>query len=297
MNSTSFTLFNLLYDIANQWVEDEKKVKGSIIGNLIKTIEKKGYLRDAQIGAVKIYLWLKEKGDAGKLSDLIKNGTVFVNDKLIFYSGDNDYLTKPIKRYLNRYLQDTGIRDLDYYLRSNVEEEAYSKFLDDLFEDFDYPNYLFSLPMGAGKTFLMATFMYIDLYMLLKTGDKKRYASNFIVLAPSARKTAILPALKTIKLFNPKVVLPNNEANLLKRMMKIEVLDDTAKDDKLQNQNPNLSKINRTINGHPIANVFILNAEKVLPESIDEEEFKNLSKGQKTRIKKAEKIKIKNADI
>ena len=74
-------------------------------------------------------------------------------------------------------------------------------------------------------------------------------------------------------------------------MLKIEVLDDTAKDDKLQNQNPNLSKINRTINGHPIANVFILNAEKVLPEAVEEEEFSNLPKGQKTRIKKAEKIK------
>ena len=291
MNNSSFTLFNLLYDIASQWVEEEKKVKGSIVGNLIKTIEKKGYLRDAQVGAVKIYLWLKEKGNASKLSDLIKNGTVFINDQLIFYSGDNDYKDKPIKRYLNRYLQDTGVKDLDPYLRINVDDEVYSKFLDDLFEDFDYPNYLFSLPMGAGKTFLMATFIYIDLYMVLKTGDKERYSSNFIVLAPSARKTAILPALKTIKLFNPKAILPNNEANLLKKMLKIEVLDDTAKDDKLQNQNPNLSKINRTINGHPIANVFILNAEKVLPEAVEEEEFNNLPKGQKTRIKKAEKIK------
>ena len=89
---------------------------------------KKGYLRDAQVGAVKIYLWLKEKGNANKLSDLIKDGTVFINDQLIFYSGDNDYKDKPIKRYLNRYLQDTGVRDLDPYLRINVDDEVYSNF-------------------------------------------------------------------------------------------------------------------------------------------------------------------------
>lgn len=291
MKYSDFTLFNLLYEIANRWIEEEKRTKGSIIGNLIKLIEKKGKLRDAQIEAIKIYLWLKEKGNASKLSDLIKSGEVFINDQLIFYSGDNDYIEKPTKRYINRYLQDSGVRDLDSYLRINAEDEVYTKLVEDLFEDFDYPNYLFSLPMGAGKTFLMATFIYIDLYMFLKTGDTKRYSNNFIVLAPSARKTAILPALKTIKLFNPKWILPDADANVLKRMVKIEVLDDNAKDDKLQNQNPNLSKINRTINGHEYANIFILNAEKVLPEKVEPEEFEQLTKGQKTRIKKSEKIK------
>lgn len=302
MNNSSFTLFNLLYDIALDWTEEEKKAKGSIIGNLIKLIENKGKLRDAQIGAIKIYLWLKEKGNAQKLSDLIKNGDLFINDKLIFYSGDNDYKDKPAKRYLNRYLQDTGVKDLDSYLRINVEDEEYLKLIDNLFEDFDYPNYLFSLPMGAGKTFLMAIFIYIDLYMYLKTGDTERYAYNFIVLAPSARKTAILPALKTIKLFNPSWILPDAEAKTLKKLLKIEILDDSAKDDKLQNQNPNLSKINRTINGHEYANVFILNAEKVLPEKVLQEEYELLPKSQKTRIKKAEKIKdalsnLKNIQI
>lgn len=303
MNNSSFTLFNLLYDIATDWIEEEKTTKGSIIGNLIKTIERKGKLRDAQIEAVKIYLWLKEKGNAQKLSDLIKNGEVFINDKLIFYKGDNDYIQKPAKRYLNRYLQDTGVKDLDSYLRINVDDDAYTKLLEDLFEDFEYPNYLFSLPMGAGKTFLMATFIYINLYMSIKTHDQDRYSTNFIILAPSARKTAILPALQTIKLFNPSWILPEADANYLKKLLKIEVLDETAKDDKLQNQNPNLSKINRTINGHETANVFILNAEKVLPESnITDEEFEQLPLGQQTRIRKADRIKkalakLKNIEI
>ena len=181
MNNTKFTLFDLLNDIATDWLDNQKKTKGSIVGNLIKNIEKKGKLRDAQIEAIKIYLWLKEEGKNKKLSELIKEGVPFINDKIIFYPGDNDYIDKPAKRYLNRYLQDSGIRNLDDYLRVNLPYDEYEKLLDNLFEDFDYPNYLFSLPMGAGKTFLMAALIYLDLYMNEKTGDNT-YASNFIII-------------------------------------------------------------------------------------------------------------------
>ena len=291
MNSTKFTLFDLLYDIATDWIEEQKKTKGSIVGNLFKTIEKKKKLRDAQIEAIKIYLWLKEVGRNKKLSELIKEGTPFINDKLIFYPGDNDYIDKPAKRYLNRYLQDSGIRNLDDYLRVNLPYEEYEKLLDNLFEDFNYTNYLFSLPMGAGKTFLIATFIYIDLYMYEKTNDEI-YSNNFIIIAPQARKTAILPALKTIKLFNPKWILPDSDASRLKKKIRIEVLDEIKNADKLQNQNPNLAKIRRTTYNHDDCNVFILNAEKVIPTSdIVDGNIENLSLAQQTKIIRSEQIK------
>ena len=293
MNNSKFTLYEILYEKANEWIKKEKGIKGSIVGNLIKYIEKKDKLRDAQIEAIKIYLWLKEKGKNSKLSSLIKDGTIFKdNINSIYYPGDENYLDLPSKRYINRYLQDSEIRNLYDFLNTDLPYNKYEEFVDNLFEDYEYPNYLFSLPMGAGKTFLIAAFIYIDLYMVEKTTDTQKYSRNFIVLAPSAKKTAILPALKTIKLFDPKWIIPEADANRLKRLLKFEVLDEIANADKLQNQNPNLVKIRRTTHEHLYANVFILNAEKVLPSSdISEEEFNKMSLGQQTRIKHAIQIK------
>ena len=287
-----FTLYYSIASMAEQFIKSEKHKKGSIVGNLIKYIERNNKLRDAQRLAIEIYLWLKEKGNNQKLSTLIKDGKIFEsNTANILYPSDSLYFDKPSLRYLNRYFQDIGIRNKEELLGSNVDYKEFNQFIEDLFEDFDYPNYLFSLPMGSGKTFLMAIFIYIDIYMYEKTHNNS-YASNFIIIAPSARKTAILPALKTIRLFNPKWILPSVDAERIKRNLKIEVLDEIPNSDKLQNQNPNLAKISRTVNGHPYGNVFILNAEKVIPNSdLSESEMDSLSQAVQTKIKKANQIK------
>ena len=81
-------------------------------------------------------------------------------------------------------------------------------FLNALLHDFAYPNYLFSLPMGAGKTYLMAAFIYLDLHFARLHPNDPRFARNFVVFAPQASKTAILPSLQTIRNFDPSWVLP-----------------------------------------------------------------------------------------
>ena len=57
----------------------------------------------------------------------------------------------------------------------------------------EYPDFLFSLPMGAGKTFLMAAIIYLDLYFALNEPDNKNFAHNFLILAPSGLKSSIIP--------------------------------------------------------------------------------------------------------
>lgn len=289
--NNKFTMFEIINDIAIDWIEKEKKNRNSIVGNLIKNINKQGKLRDAQVQSIIIYLWLKEKGNNTKLSTLIKEGKIFIDDKFNFYKGDLDYVDKPAKRYLNRYLQDSGIKNLDDYLRINLEYSEYEKLIDGIFEDFNYPNYLFSLPMGAGKTFLIASLIYIDLYMRDKSEFKENYSSNFLVMAPPARKTSIFPSLRTIKLFDPTWVLPKSEAKKYKNKLRVEILDQTSKDDKLQNQSPNLAKVARTINGHEECNVFILNAEKVIPNDDEIEDVDNLPLAQQTKIKRSTELK------
>ena len=40
----------------------------------------------------------------------------------------------------------------------------FNQYFKKIFYDVNYTDYLFSLPMGAGKTYLMAAFIYLDLY-------------------------------------------------------------------------------------------------------------------------------------
>jgi hypothetical protein len=127
--------------------------------------------------------------------------------------------------------------------------------------------------MGAGKTYLMACFIYLDLYFAKINKKDKRFAHNFVVFAPHASKTAILPSLQTIKNFDPEWILPKNEANTLKQISHIEVLDSLSsqRKDKLQGNNPNLEKVNRLTQTNNFGLVFITNAEKVVLERYDDE--------------------------
>jgi hypothetical protein len=140
--------------------------------------------------------------------------------------------------------------------------------------------------MGAGKTYLMACFIYLDLYFANLYKKDKRFAHNFIVLAPTASKTAILPSLQTIREFNPEWILPKTEAERIKQIAQIEVLDSLSsqRKDKLQGSNPNLEKVNRLLQIKDFGLVFITNAEKVILEKYDERDkllAKKLEKGQK----------------
>lgn len=57
--------------------------------------------------------------------------------------------------------------------------------------------------MGAGKTYLMAAFIYLDLYFAQNEPNNPAFAHNFMVFAPSGLKSSIIPSLKHIKEFDP----------------------------------------------------------------------------------------------
>ena len=125
--------------------------------------------------------------------------------------------------------------------------------------------------MEAGKTYLMACFIYLDLFFANLYKSDKRFAHNFVVFAPQAAKTAILPSLQTIKNFHPEWILPVKEAERLKQIIHIEILDGlgSKRRDKLHGNNPNLEKVNRITQTKDFGLVFITNAEKVVLERVD----------------------------
>lgn len=123
--------------------------------------------------------------------------------------------------------------------------------------------------MGAGKTYLMAAFMYLDLYFAECEPDNKKFAHNFLVLIPSGLKSSIVPSLKTIANFDPSWVLPEPAATKLKQCLQLEVLDE-AKSAKNSNKarNPNAQKVQACF-PNPFGRVFVVNAEKVILDRIE----------------------------
>jgi type III restriction enzyme len=265
------TLFSLLETKTSEWIKQELENAQSVPGAVIKYVRKTGKLREPQAKAIEVYLWLKFVGQNQKLSEMVKQGLLYddasAKDYKAYHAFGQNYTTQ----FLNQFSQDNNLKKLQDMLLDHPlgsSELNWDSVLAELLHNYEYPNFLFSLPMGAGKTFLMAAFIYLDLYFAKLYPKDKRFAHNFVVFAPQASKTAILPSLQTIKNFNPEWVLPPAEATKLKQEIQIEILDSLSsqRKDKLQGNNPNLEKVNRITQTKNFGLVFITNAEKVVLE-------------------------------
>lgn len=259
----------------NYWISEEKKKSQSIISSLVKHIEKSP-LREPQKEAVYVYLWLKFIGNNEKLSEIVRKGLLYDEEIAKEYENFHTFKNNFTTQFLNQFCQDNKLKNLHKKLVNdpNGEKTDWEKVLDELLHNYEYPSYLYSLPMGAGKTYLMACFIYLDLYFASFYKKDKRFAHNFVLFAPQATKTAILPSLQTIRDFNPEWVLPKDEAERIKQIIQIEILDalSSKRRDKLQGNNPNLEKVNRIAQTKNFGIVFITNAEKVVLEKFSDED-------------------------
>ncbi len=269
------SIFTLIRNKVLPYIKQETENNHSIVGNIVSYL-KKSPLREPQREAIEVYLWLKFVGNNQKLSDIVKQGLLYDDDIARGYDYYQFFEKNYTLHFLNQFAQDNDLKNLQKALANdpNGEHNDWESILSELLHNFDYPNFLFSLPMGAGKTFLMASFIYLDLYLASLFNDDKRFAHNFVVFAPSASKTAILPSLQTIKNFNPEWILPKEEAEKLKQVIHIEILDSLSsqRKDKLHGNNPNLEKVNRLTLTKDFGLVFITNAEKVVLESYSKED-------------------------
>jgi superfamily II DNA or RNA helicase len=160
---------------------------------------------------------------------------------------------------------------LEQTILANPESIDYQEVFRRIFYNINYPDYLFSLPMGAGKTFLIASFIYLDLYFALREPENKLFAHNFLVLVPSGLKSSIAPSLRDIEHFDPSWVLPEPAGSEIKRMIRFEVLDQ-PKSAKKSNRarNPNAQKVNALASQpNPMGLIFLVNAEKVILEKLE----------------------------
>lgn len=259
------------------------------INEIISYIQVRGALRDAQVEAVKVYLFLKIACNNKPLSELFINGrfnTLDLDEEEI-KSSTRQYLTEnPGAAALYEFCKDskgpqTSNSDVNKILdrlKSHPETVDYVRFFNEAFYNISYSDYLFSLPMGAGKTFLMSAFIYLDLYFTETDRDNEAFAQNFIVLAPSGLKNSIVPSLKTIRNFDPTWVLPKNDAERIRNEIVFETLDS---DSSAQNSNrvkdPNSHKVALYLKRSMRGVVFVTNAEKVILSKIKKNQGKGTS--------------------
>lgn len=245
------------------------------VKDVIQYIEQRGKMRDAQIDAIKTFLYLKIVCGNQPLKQLFSQGffnTLDIREEPLTDTVRNKLLADKAAAALYEYSKlkrkngEQLSPKLEEYIKAHAEIIDYNQIINKIFYDVDYADYLYSLPMGAGKTYLMAAFIYLDLYFAQNESDNPVFAHNFMIFAPSGLKTSILPSLKNIMRFDPSWILPEETAIQLKRQVKFEVLDEasSAKGSNIV-KNPNAQKINtHLLSGDTFGLVAITNAEKVI---------------------------------
>ena len=269
--------YKLIEKKRNEWLKSDD----CTIKDLLKYIGKRGMMRDAQMEAIKTYLFLKIACQNKPLWKLFVDG-VF-NDTNIGQVELTDnareiFKTNKAAVALFQYSRLTDKKgkqlapELEAYIKLHTDEIDYETTFRKIFYDVSYTDYLFSLPMGAGKTYLMAAFIYIDLYFAQNEPDNPVWAHNFLILAPSALKSSIIPSLRNIREFDPSWIFSEVEAKKLKQLIQFEILDEQKSANKSNIiKNPNAQKINNHLmGGDAMGIVAVTNAEKVILERIED---------------------------
>ena len=88
-----------------------------------------------------------------------------------------------------------------------------------------YPNYIYALTMGLGKTILMATCIFYEFLLAKKYPRDKRFCHNALVFAPD--KT-VLQSLREIMTFDKTKVVPPEYARVLDSNIKFHFLDEAG---------------------------------------------------------------------
>jgi type III restriction enzyme len=170
-----------------------------------KSINPNAFLRKPQFEALEMYVFIKEFMDNKQvfaMFDEWNNRTGDFSDSS-FYTVDSGQVT----------LYDITAEQSKILFK---QMKKYSE---------DYPNYIFSLAMGLGKTILMGTCIFYEFLLSNKYPKDSRFCHNALVFAPD--KT-VLQSLKEIITFDKSLVVPPEYARVLDSNIKFHFLDDTG---------------------------------------------------------------------
>lgn len=168
----------------------------------------KAFLRQPQFEALEIYVFLKEFMDNAKVEEVFKAWF----EKTGAFAG----------RQEGGLLGDTRQGSMF----DAVTQDQYKAVFAAMRKNSRiYPNYIFALTMGTGKTILMATCIFYEFLLGNKFEKDKRYCHNALVFAPD--KT-VLQSLKEIESFDLALVVPPEYVNFLTTHLRFHYLEEAG---------------------------------------------------------------------
>lgn len=163
------------------------------------------FLRKPQFEALEMYVFIKEFMDNAQMyqifEDWSKRNGVFANRYYYDEQGQQTLFDVYSPKQYH-----------DYFLQIKKYAE-------------NYPNYIYALTMGLGKTILMATCIFYEFLLSSKFPRDDRYCHNALVFAPD--KT-VLQSLKEIVTFDKSKVVPPEYIGVLDANIKVHFLEDTG---------------------------------------------------------------------
>ncbi len=272
----------MFYKIIEKKRDEWLSSPSCVITDLISYIEHQHKMRDAQIESIKTYLFLKIECQNRPLWELFASGKFnYTNvDSLEVNRATREVLeSNPAALALWEYASisdengNVNSPKILAAIKKAPDSIDYVSVIKDLFSNVSYPDYLFSIPMGAGKTYLMAALIYLNLYFALAEPDNPIFAHNFILFVPSGLKSSIVPSLRDIQKFNPLWILPDPVASQLKNLIQYEWLQESSSASKSNIvKNPNARKISiQVAKPNLMGLVAVTNAEKVILDRVDKD--------------------------
>lgn len=166
------------------------------------------YLREPQFEALEIYVFLKEFCGNPQIYDLF--------DK--WYKREGDFAAETVYTTIQGNSEQLSLYDVaavNYKAVFDAMRKVASS----------YPNYIYALTMGLGKTVLMATCIFYEFLLANKYPKDPRYCHNALVFAPD--KT-VLQSLREIVTMDKEKVVPPEYCHVLDQNIKFHFLDDTG---------------------------------------------------------------------
>jgi len=172
----------------------------------------KAFLRQPQFEALEAYVFLKEFLGNAKVEEIFK----------AWYERSGKFEG----RKFGSFLATAGQEMFEFGESDELELNSYKVLFEKMRKNSRaYPNYIFALTMGTGKTILMATCIFYEFLLGNKFEKDARYCHNALVFAPD--KT-VLYSLKEIEAFDLTRVVPPEYVNFLTTHLRFHYLEEAG---------------------------------------------------------------------
>lgn len=169
----------------------------------------KAFLRQPQFEALETYVFLKEFLGNAKVEEIFQQ----------WFEKQGRFAGRAEGGVVSGNAGQTGLFDA-------VTQEQYKAVFTAMRKNSRaYPNYIFALTMGTGKTILMATCIFYEFLLGNKFEKDARYCHNALVFAPD--KT-VLHSLKEIEAFDLTRVVPPEYVNFLTAHLRFHYLEEAG---------------------------------------------------------------------